>query len=115
MTAVRNVHNESTRPSAPRSVWATIRLVLAAACVLLPFAIRAESPTAGATPVGVLGLTDRQDFFKPEDDFYLRYCAPTDSKIVLAYVDRWRYHETQLPYVATSWNYEHLSIASIDA
>jgi hypothetical protein len=67
-----------------------------------------------AIPVGNLSLTDPVSGFRQEEDFYRKYCAPIDDKIEIAYLDRWSYHESQLPYLAASWNHQHLSNSSIN-
>lgn len=66
-------------------------------------------------PVGTLGATFlKPSPLAPEDAFYRRMFSKTDDGIYRQYQDRWSYHEMQIRYAATEWNYEHLSIGSLD-
>ena len=56
--------------------------------------------------VGRLSLDEPEDDYRAREDFYTKYCAPSDDKIAVSYYDQWRYHEMEIPYLGASWDYQ---------
>lgn len=102
-----------------RSVWA-FAVGVALCCTLTgnAFAESTDVKTArdvNAIPVGSLTTLATVPYIPPPPDkLYLTYFSSTDASIYQQYLDRWNYHDTQIRYAATEWNYEHLSLGTRD-
>jgi hypothetical protein len=62
----------------------------------------------------VVDMLTRPKEYKDEDAFYREYFAPTDAKVEREYMDRWRYHDTQINYTGAYRPVEHLAIGTCD-
>lgn len=75
----------------------------------------AASLPPNTVPVGTLNsIFFAPSPLPPKDALYLRLFAATDAGVYRQYQDRWSYHEMQIPYAATEWNHEHLTIGTLD-
>jgi len=77
---------------------------------------REAAAIPNSVPVGTLTTTFAPPRpLPPTDALYLRYFSKNDDTIMRQYQERWGYHDMQVPYEATQWNHQHLSLGSLDS
>jgi len=81
----------------------------------VPASTKQDTQNVSSIPVGSLTHTYLPlPVLAPVDALYIHLFSGIDPKIYQQYRDKWSYQEMQVPFAATDYRYEHLSIGTRD-